>query len=67
MRSIKVSSASSAPPFHPPILQTARVRRRISASDSVAALVASLAFPEPVDRPWSFMADVMVGGVVHGR
>ena len=66
MRSVQISGAIGVPP---PLetLQIARVRRRISASDSVAALVASLAFPEPVDRPWSLTADVMVGGSVHGR
>lgn len=38
---IHISSATTAPPI---ILQADRVRRRITASDSVAALVAELAF-----------------------
>ena len=41
MPSLCNSSASSAPPI---ILQADRVRRRIAASDAVAALVAELAF-----------------------
>jgi hypothetical protein len=45
MKSICLStSATGAPP--PIILQSGAIRRRISASDSVAALVASLAFGE---------------------
>ena len=42
MMPISAAGARSAPP--PLLLQTDRVRRRISASDSVAALVAELAF-----------------------
>lgn len=42
MRTVQVSGAVQAPP--PILLQADRVRRRISASDSVAALVAELAF-----------------------
>ena len=41
MRSVHNSSAAVAPPI---ILQADHVRRRITASDSVAALVAELAF-----------------------
>ena len=41
MPSIQNSSATTAPPI---ILQADRIRRRISASDAVAALVAELAF-----------------------
>ena len=44
MSSIHNSGATVAPPI---ILQADRVRRRIAASDSVAALVAELAFGPP--------------------
>ncbi len=44
MHSVCFSGAPEAPPI---ILQSDRVRRRIAASDSVAALVASLAFGAP--------------------
>ena len=43
MKSVYLPSADTAPPI---ILQADRVRRRIAASDAVAALVASLAFGE---------------------
>ena len=44
MSSVQISSVTTAPPIIPLTLQTDRVRRRISASDSVAALIAELAF-----------------------
>lgn len=41
MHTISISGVSAPPPI---LLQADRVRRRIAASDSVAALVAALAF-----------------------
>ncbi|WP_237482661.1 hypothetical protein [Lichenibacterium dinghuense] len=56
MHTVQISGASSAPP--PILLQADRVRRRISASDSVAALVASLAFGEPRRSDLAALASV---------
>ncbi len=47
MRSISLSSVPETPP--PVALRVGQVRRRIVASDSVAALVAELAFGPPRD------------------
>ena len=53
MPTSQYSSATGAPPI---ILQADRVRRRIAASDAVAALVASLAFGEPRGDAWAWPA-----------
>ena len=60
MRSIQSFSANAAPPI---ILQAGAIRRRISASDSVAALVAFLAFGEPRRSDLSTLAAVTAGRV----
>ncbi len=56
MRSVQAFGASMAP--HTILLQSDRVRRRIAASDSVAALVASLAYGEPRRGDLSMLSTV---------
>lgn len=59
LHNISIYGAISSP-SSPSTLQVSRVRRRIVASDAVAALIAGLAFPEPAE-PWRWaLADADV-------
>ncbi len=53
MRSNTVYSAVPAPPDLPVMLQVARIRRHIAASDHVTAVLASLCFGEGAES-WRF-------------
>ena len=44
MSSVQIASATTAPPIIPLALQADRIRRRISASDAVAAVIAEMAY-----------------------
>lgn len=63
MNSVPTLGAITAPPI---ILQANRVRRRIAASDSVAALVAELAFgPQQDTSSWVWPVPAGAGGEAH--